>query len=529
MANQTRHDVVIIGSGAGGGMAAWALTRLGVNCLMLDAGPMVDLEKDRRLVAVHDLPYRGFGEPGRFPHVTQASEFDANMWADERENPYTYPKDAPYYWVRMRMVGGKTMRWGRASWRLSDYEFKAATHDGFGEDWPVSYRDLAPFYDRVEPMFRVQGRNEGLAQLPDGKLISDESPDTGSVKRFIESCRRLGVPTTRPRRATGTLASSVNLLLPEAMETGKLRLVSNAVARQISVDTKTGLPDGVYYLDRRNGREYQVKARVVVVAASCLESTRLLLNSAARQHPAGLGNSSGALGRYLFDQFYVKNVIICVVPEGRGGGGGRDLMGGAGYVARFRNLEKREKGFLRGYTYDFHSGSSPSARYFPLYGAPLLEQLEATRGAGFSMTTMGEVLPRRENHVRINRELKDKWGIPALHIEHRYGDNERAMAKDSMEMAEQMCRGAGFEVLARHDQMVPPGESIHELGTCRMGSDAKKSVLNGFNQSHDCRNLFVVDGSSFVSGGAQNPTLTILALSLRASEYLAGEMKKGNL
>jgi choline dehydrogenase-like flavoprotein len=529
MAKQTKHDVVIIGSGAGGGMAAWALTRLGVNCLMLDAGPAVDFERDRKLVAVHELPYRGFGKPGRFPHVTQASEFDANIWADEKQNPYTYPKDAPYYWVRMRLLGGKTLRWGRASWRLSDHEFRAADQDGFGENWPLRYADLAPFYDRVEPMFQVSGRNEGLPQLPDGKLIPDESPDSESVKRFGASCRRMGIHITKPRRATGTLASSVNLLLPDALATGKLTLVPNAIARQISVETATGLPDGVHYVDRRSGREYQAKAQVVIVAASCLESTRLLLNSASRQHAAGLGNSSGVLGRYLFDQFYIKNVITCLVPEARGGAGGRNLMGGGGYVVRFRNVGKREKNFLRGYTYDFHSGSSPGAQYFPLYGEAMLKQLEEARGAGFSMTTMGEVLPREENHARINQDVKDEWGIPALHIEHRYTENEHAMARDAMEAADEMCRGAGFEVLGKHAQMVPPGESIHELGGCRMGSDRRKSVLNAYNQSHDCKNLFVVDGSSFVSGGAQNPTLTILALSLRASEYLAAEKKKGNL
>ena len=229
-------------------MAAWALTRLGISCTMLDAGPVADLDRDRSLIAVHDLPYRGFGKPDRFPHLTQASEFDANMWADERQNPYSYPKDAPYYWVRMRRLGGKTMRWGRASWRLSDFDLRAKDHDGFGGNWPLRYADLAPFYDRVEPMFKVSGRNEGLPQLPDGKLIPDQSPDTTSIQRFIASCRKMGIHTTKPRRATGTLASSVNLLLPGARATGKLTLVPNAVVRQLSVDAKTGQPDGAHYL-----------------------------------------------------------------------------------------------------------------------------------------------------------------------------------------------------------------------------------------------------------------------------------------
>ena len=523
------HEVIIIGSGAAGGMAAHTLTKLGVKCIMLEAGPMLDLERHRVLKPVADLPYRGFGTPDRFPHVTQASEFDENLWADEKQNPYTYDPGNPYYWVRMRMVGGKTLRWGRASWRLSDYEFKCKDHDGFGENWPISLKDLDPYYERAETLFRITGRNEGLPQLPDGKIIADESRDPTSVQRFIASAKKLGVPTTKARYAPGTFASSVNVLLPDALATGNLQIVNNAVVREITVDRNTGLANGVHYIDRRSKQEFFVPARAVIVAASTLESCRLLLNSKSRQYPNGLGNSSGVLGHYLFDQFYVKSVVTAIVPEAKGGRATRSLMGGGGYVVRFRNVKDKHKDFIRGYTYDFGSGGTPNPRYIPLYGDALLKELANLNGAAFGMTTMGEVLPRKENFVRINPNVKDEWGIPALHITHKYTENEFAMAKDSMEMAEQMCRGAGFEILAKHSQMVPPGESIHELGTCRMGSDPKKSVLNAFNQSHDVRNVFVPDGSSFVSGGAQNPTLTILALAMRSSEYLADLMKKGDV
>jgi choline dehydrogenase-like flavoprotein len=516
------YDVLIIGSGASGGMAAYTLTKKGINCLMLDAGPAVDFTRDRSLKPVYDLPYRGFGKPGRFPHVTQASEFNGNLWADEQQNPYTYDPKDPYYWVRVRLIGGKTLLWGRASWRLSDYEFKCRDHDGYGDNWPISYQDLAPYYDRVEPLFRVSGRREGFVQLPDGVFLEDSSPDSQSVGRFIAACKARGIPTTKQRRSTGQLASSVNLLLPDALATGNLTIVSNAVVREITVDRNTGLVNGANFVDRRSGREMHAAARVVVVGASCLETTRLLLNS-------GIANSSGVLGHYLFDQFYVKNIVQAIVPEARNGKGGRGLMGGGGYIPRFRNLNAREKNFLRGYAVDFGSGGTPHVRYFPLYGEALQRELNACRGAGFSMTAMGEVLPRRENHVRINKDVKDAWGIPVLHIQTRYGDNEHAMAKDAMETLDELCRNAGFEVMARHAQMVPPGESIHELGTCRMGDNPKTSVLNKWNQSHDIKNLFVVDGSSFVSGGSQNPTLTILALSMRASEYLAEHLRAGNL
>lgn len=522
------HDVLIIGSGASGGMAAHTLTKLGVKCLMLDAGPMLDFDRDKTLKHAYDLPYRGFGKPGRFPHVTQASEFDANLWADEKQNPYTYDPKDPYYWVRIRLIGGKTLRWGRASWRLSNYEFKGKDHDGYGDNWPVSYEDLAPFYDRVEPMFRVSGRKEGLPQLPDGVFLEDASRDSLSVQRFIAAAKAKQIAVTKQRRSTGTLASSVNLLLPEALATGKLQIVPNAVVRELSVDTNTGKVNGAHFLDRHSKRDYFVPARAVVVGASCLESTRLLLNSKSRHYPNGLANSSGVLGHYLFDQFYVKSVVTAIVPEARGQGQ-RNLMGGGGYIPRFRNLATREKDFIRGYAYDFGSGGAASAKDIPHYGEALLKELAELSNAAFSFTTMGEVLPRKEHHVRIDPEVKDEWGIPSLRISQRYTDNEHAMAKDSMNVAEELCRDAGFEILAKHPQMVPPGESIHELGTCRMGKDPKASVLDSFNRTHDVGNVYVMDGSAFVSGGSQNPTLTILALAMRASEHLAEELRKGEI
>jgi choline dehydrogenase-like flavoprotein len=514
----TDYDVLIIGSGASGGMAAYQLIRKGIGCLMLDAGPAVEFQRDSALRKVYDLPYRGFGEPGRFPHVTQANEFSANQWADEKQNPYSYDPADPYYWVRIRLIGGKTLRWGRASWRLSDYQFKCKDHDGEGDNWPVSYKDLAKYYDAVEPILRVSGQKAGLPQLPDGVFIEDNSGYSLSNQRIIDAAKRMNIPVTKPRRATGQLASSINLLLPPALDTGKLQIVSNAVVREITIDKKTGLANGAHFIDRHSKRDYHVKARVVMLGASTLESTRILLNS-------GIANSSGVLGHYLFDQIYVKNVITAVVPEARGGQAPRGLMGGSGYIPHFRNIQTREKNFVRGYAYDFSSGGTPSWEMLPLYGEALQRELANVEGAGFSMTTMGEVLPKHENFVKIDKNLNDAWGIPALHIQQKYGENERMIAEDSMHVAEELCRGAKFEVLAKHSQMVPPGESIHELGTCRMGDNPKTSVLNRFNQSHDIKNLFVIDGSAFVSGGSQNPTLTVCALTMRAADYVAEQMR----
>lgn len=524
--SDTTHDVVIVGAGASGGMAAYTLTAQGINVLLLDAGAPVDFARHRALRPVAELPYRGFGEPGRHPHVLQANEFNANVWVDERQVPYTHDPDKPYNWVRVRMVGGKSLFWARMSFRLSDYEFKAKDLDGFGDNWPISYADLKPYYDRVDPIFRVSGRKEGLEQLPDGEFVEDRSPDPIAAQRLAAAGKSRGMTVTKIRRSLGNgqLASSANLLLPAAQATGKLTLVSNAVVREVTVDRNTGKANGVSFVDRRSGREMHAKARTVVLGAACLESTRILLNSK-------IANSSGVLGRYLHDQFYIPNSVVAVVPDARDGKAPRGLVGGGGYVPRFQNLKGQPKArnFIRGYAFDFYTGGTPDARYFPSWGAQLQKDLESVRGAGFSATFMGEVLPRYENRVELDPKVVDAWGIPVLHFECTYTDNEFNMAHDGVATIAATCEEAGFEVLNRNTTMHPPGYSIHELGTCRMGDDPKTSVLNKWNQSHDVKNLFVVDGSSFVTGGSQNPTITILALSMRASEYLAEEMRRGNL
>ena len=520
------YDVIIVGSGASGGMAAYTLAPKGIKCLMLEAGPLPDFEKDIERRNVWDLPYRGFGKPGRLPHVFQANEFNANRWASEKQNPYTHPKDKPFNWVRVRLVGGKSLFWARMSFRLSDYEFKAKDHDGFGENWPINYADLKPYYDRVEPIFRVTGRMEGFPQLPDGKFIEDRSPYSGAATRFKEAAAKRNIPVTKIRRSTGDgrLASSLNLLLPDAVATGNLKIVTHAIAREVTTDPNTGLANGVSFVDARSGREMHASARVVVLGASCLESTRLLLNS-------GLANSSGALGHYLCDQFYITRSVHAVVPEAMNGQAPRGLMGGGGYIPRFTNLKpgKPEKNYLRGYALDFATGNTPDPKLFPSYGEQLQKDIAAHQGAGVSFTMMGEALPRYENHVRISDSTVDAWGIPSLHVEASYGENEINMARDGINTIGEVCEDAGFRVLSKTPKWFPFGYSIHEVGTCRMGDDPKKSVLNKWNQAHDVKNLFVVDGSSFVTAGTQNPTITIMALAMRASDYLSEEMRSGNL
>lgn len=513
------YDVLIIGSGASGGMAAYTLTQKGVKCLMLDAGPLVDFNRVRASKAAYELPYHGFGKPGRLPHVLQANEFNANQWVDETEIPYTHDPATPYNWVRVRMIGGKSLFWARMSFRLSDYEFKAADHDGFGENWPINHAELAPFYSRVEPIFHVAGRKEGLSQLPDGVFEEDKSPWSEPMNKFIAAAKTRDIPVTKMRRSLGEgqFASSFNLLLPAAMATGNLTIVPNAVVRDITVDKGTGLANGVNFVDRHSKREMHAKARVVVVGASCLESTRILLNSK-------IANSSGALGHYLHDQTYITQGVVAIDPSAKPGMGGRG-SGGGGYIPRFVNLKSgHEQDFIRGYAFDFSLGGTPDPKYIPAYGEDLDKAMAAYAGKSASVTIMGEVLARFENHVTIDKDVVDAFGIPVLHFQCKYGDNEAKMSRHAMNTFDELCRASGMETLAKHDLPHPPGYSIHELGTCRMGDDPKKSVLNKWNQSHDVKNLFVVDGSSFVTGGYQNPTMTILSLSMRASEYLADEM-----
>jgi choline dehydrogenase-like flavoprotein len=505
-------------------MAAKILTEKGISCLMLNAGPIAEVHKDTEVRQAYTLPYRGFKQPGRLPHVFQANEFNANTWVDEKEVPYTFTPGHPYNWVRVRLFGGRSLFWSRQSFRLSDYEFKAKSHDGFGGDWPISLADLAPYYSRVEAIFRVKGHAYGLPQYPDGNFVPDDSPWCGCMQRWRAAGEQRGISVCKPRSAEGVdgLASSVNLLLPDALATGKLQAIPNVVVRELRADPWTGLVNEAFFVDRLSRREMSVKARVVVLAAGTLESTRLLLNSK-------LANSSGVLGHYLIDQIYGAG-LVCSVPEARDGKTSHALMQGSALIPRFRNLTTKAKNFIRGYALNCYSGTGPmDPRYFAAYGKELKEKLDSYCGSGFSVGIMGEVLGHYDHHVSIDATTVDAWGIPALHVNTRYTENEFNMARDAVDTASELAAAAGFEVLAKNYDPNPPGYSIHELGTCRMGDDAKKSVLNKWCQSHDIRNLFVVDGASFVSGGWQNPTMTILALAMRASEHLAEEMRQGNV
>ena len=518
-------QVLIIGSGHAGGMAAYVLAQKGIRCLMLNAGPPVDLSRDRRSVPVHEMAYRGLMEPGAIGDGA-IGENVLSAFVHPSEVPYTHDADKPYVWVRNRVVGGRSVFWSRQSFRLSDYEFKAKDHDGFGENWPINLADLAPYYERVEAMYRVTGRPEGLAHFPDSKFTTiNDTPDSEFLETVRAAAKSRGITISKGRQSLGVdgLASSINLMLPDALASGNLTIVPNAIVRTLSVDKNTGRVNGAHFIDRHTRRELHVQARVVVLAAGCLESTRILLNS-------GLANSSGVLGRYLFDQFY-GGTAIALIPDAVGRArkeSARPGFGG-GIIAPFRNVTTREKTFIRRYVVNLNVGANPTPDLLATYGADLETKMADYTGAICQGGMMGEVLPRQENHVRINKEVSDIYGIPVLHVSAAYTDNERNMHQDAQDSMAELFQAAGFQLLTKNPNHREPGQSVHELGTCRMGDNPKTSVLNKWNQSHDIPNLLVVDGSAFVTGGWQNPTLTISAISMRAADHLAELMRRGDL
>jgi choline dehydrogenase-like flavoprotein len=578
------YDAIVIGSGAAGGMAAHVLTSRGMKVLMLEAGKKLDVDKELKSMEwPYDHPRRGEMPPGHHalslneytirqpPYAADSkftkvysyvqgwsgTDYSRNIVVDEKEHPYS---GTNYAWVRARCLGGKTNIWGRLALRLSDYDFKGKTHDGYGEDWPISYKDVEPYYDRVDRYLGISGVKENLPYLPDSlfqrptRLASAEMTLRTSLKKMnrVLTPYRAGVTTDGlkhnkyrsrcfgrgacNRRVGGcdihaAFDSPTGLIYP-AMDTGNLTLRTNSIAREILVDKRTGKARGVSFIDSETGRTYEALAKVVVVAASTLESARLMLLSKSSAHPNGIGNSSNHVGHNFCEHVMGPGVTGLVkervgkpktIDDGRPGGF---------YVPRFRNITDRNPNFIRAYGFEGSAGSQMfpgNAHDTPGFGAGYKKAVRDFAGAYISMGGFGEVLARYENQVDLDPVRKDKWGIPVARFNYKFGDNEKKMCEDMANTAQEMFETAGFEIVNVDRKILTEGWSIHELGTARMGADRKTSVLNQFQQSHDVKNLFVVDGSSHVSASCQNPTWTIMALAWRSCDYLASELGKGNL
>lgn len=560
------YDAIIIGSGASGGMAAKELTERGWEVLVLEAGPQLAPADFPMNKWAYESMYRGFGPPGwkqreQWMQDT-AGYYSRSFYVNDIEHPYTTDPGKPFLWVRARVVGGKTLHWGRLSWRFSDLDFKAATHDDFDVDWPISYRDIAPYYDKAEEWIGVSGNKDGLWWQPDGKFLPPIALNCGE-HRLKRAAAGLGINLIQPRLAmltsvkpqhakygraqchycgscgngctVGAMFNSLSSTLPAAAATRRMTLRTNSIVRHLTVDENTGKAKGVAVVDRVTHEEMEFAGKVIIVAGSTLESTRLLLNSKSRQHPNGLGNSSGVLGHYLVDHF-----------GGTGASGffpmfaGRDVINEDGkssgiFIPRFRNLDEKtkQKNFIRGYGFEGGSaiGQFPGmARRLEGFGSEFKKEVRRWYVTPVGLTTRAHMLSRFENYVEIDPGgVVDAWGIPVLRVHIQHSDNERAMGRDAAATAAEILEKAGAEQITVSSQLTVPGRIIHELGTARMGNDPKKSVLNKFNQTHDVPNVFVTDGAAFVGAANQNPTLTILALTIRACEYLTDEMKRGKL
>ena len=560
------YDAIIIGSGASGGMAAKELTERGFEVLILEAGPKIEPSQFPMNKDPWDSMYRGFGPPGwkqkeQWMEDT-AGHFSRSFYVSDTEHPYTTDPGKPFLWVRARVVGGKTLHWGRLSWRLSDLDFKAATHDDFDTDWPIEYKEIEPYYDKAEEWIGVSGNRDGLWWQPDGKFLPPMGLNCGE-HLLKKGAAKLGINLIQPRVAmltalrphhakygraqchycgscgngctVGAMFNSLSSTLPAAEATGRMTMRTNSIVRHILVDDNTAKAKGVAVVDRVTRQEMEFFGKVLIVAGSTLESTRLLLNSKSRQHPNGLGNSSGVLGHYLVDHFGGTGASGLLPMFAGRGAVNEDGKSSGIFIPRFRNLDAKTKQakFLRGYGFEGGSaiGRFPGIAYrTPGFGSEFKKQVRRWHVAPVGLTTRAHMLSRFENFVEIDPGgVVDAWGIPVLKVHIRHSDNEREMGRDASDMAEQILREAGAENISVSRNLTVPGRIIHELGTARMGGDRKKSVLNKWNQIWDAKNVFVTDGAAFVGAANQNPTLTILALTIRACEYLSDEMKRGNL
>ncbi|MEZ4775024.1 MAG: GMC family oxidoreductase [Bacteroidia bacterium] len=570
--NPKEYDVCIVGSGAGGGMAAKILADAGAKVAVLEAGPWFDSAEGEMFKWPYQSPRRGAGTHRPF------GEFDAAYggWEIEGE-PYTRVKGTEFDWFRSRMLGGRTNHWGRISLRFGPNDFKRKSLDGLGDDWPISYDDIKPYYDKVDQLVGIFGSKEGIYNEPDGIFMPPPKP-RGYELLMKEACQKINIPIipsrlsiiTQPHNgraachycsqcnrgcSTYSNFSSPPVLLMPAQKTGNVDIIIHAMAREVTTD-KNGLATGVSYVNTQDMMEYQVKAKTVILAASACESARLLLNSKSSRFPNGLGNSSDVMGKYLMDSTGASMAglipkLVDYIPHNEDGVGGAHL-----YIPWW--LDNKKLDFPRGYhielwggrrmpAYGFMGGiqrinqllgeidGSPRPRGGGGYGADLKNDYRRLFGAVVGFSGRGEPVALKSNYCEIDPNVVDKFGIPVLRFNYKWTDHEVLQAKHMQDTFEEIIHNMGGTPLGEKpgkDQdygLAAPGRIIHEVGTTRMGKSPKDSVLNEYCQSHDVKNLFVVDGGSFVSMADKNPTWTILALSWRAADYIIEQTKQQNL
>ena len=554
------YDVCIVGSGAGGGMAAYSLTESGADCVLLEGGPKWSVDTDGAMFKWnHESPRRGASHRGR-----PFGEFDACLggW-DIPGEPYTVAEGSEFMWFRGRMLGGRTNHWGRISLRFGPHDFKARSRDGLGDDWPIAYDDVKPYYDRLDRMIGLFGTNEGLENEPDGIFMPPPAPRAHEllVKKACDELSVTCIPSriailTKPHNgraachycsqcgrgcSTYSMFTTPTVLLPPALKTGRLDLRTGAMVREVTTD-EDGRCTGVTYVDTASGRYRHVRAKVVVLAASACESARILLNSRSSRFPNGLANGSGAVGRYLTDTTGSRMSAHVPSLESRpayneDGTGNMHL-----YMPWWGDNRKLD--FPRGYHIEFGGGRGMPGYGFGGgihrlngggYGKALKDDYRRYYGSVVSFAGRGEMIPNDDSYCDIDPKAVDRWGIPVLRFHWKWSEHEILQVKHQHETFQAIIEKIGgralFPVPGREEDhgITKGGEIIHEVGTTRMGTSPRTSVLNEWCQAHEVKNLFVADGGPFVTNAHKNCTWTILALAWRTAEHIALERKKGNL
>jgi choline dehydrogenase-like flavoprotein len=561
MATKT-YDAIVIGSGITGGWAAKELTERGLETLVLEAGRPIDPEKDYvEHVPAWEMRFRGMCDRTKINHTqlvqqtcSGMDEWNSKFFVNDLENPYSTDPDKPFLWIRGRQVGGRSIIWGRQSYRWSDLDFEANMREGIAIDWPIRYQDIAPWYDYVEDFVGVTGQAEGLPQLPDGKFLPPmemtcaEVMVKEAIDKWFPGERKMTIGRaailTEPHRGrlpchycgpcargciTRSYFSSVNATLPMAQATGKLTLRPYSVVHSLDFDSKTRRISSVRVIDGQTKQALEFRGRLVFLCASALESARILLNSNTTEFPNGLANSSGELGHNVMDHV-MGGGASARIP----GNEDRTHLGNRPngiYVPRFRNVKQKHPDFLRGYGFQGGGFREGWERGLELrgFGANFKHMLSKRGPWAVTLYGFGECLPNHDNYIELDKTKTDAWGIPVLKINCIWRENERTLLKDMSITAAEMLSAAGAREIEVFIEDNAPGLTIHEMGTARMGRDPRTSVLNAHNQSHDVKNLFITDGACMVSSSCVNPSLTYMALTARACDHAVNRMKRGEI